>query len=83
MASEKVLVIIEVQGGCVQEVTCGDFVDVRIIDYDNDPAHVCPECGCEDAEPDMSTAEDRWICVQCSHNYEAEEAEYEEDQDDG
>lgn len=79
MSSEKVLVIIEVEGGTVQEVTCGDFVDVRIIDYDNDLVHVCPQCGCEDATPDMTTVEARWICDDCGFNYEDEEEDKDED----
>lgn len=80
MSNEKVLVIIEVYGGSVQEVTRGDFVDVRIIDYDNDLVHVCPQCGCEYTKADKTTVEDRWICDDCGFNYEVEEDEEEEDE---
>jgi hypothetical protein len=35
MAQEKVRVVIEVLGGCVQAVYAGDFVEVVLVDWDN------------------------------------------------
>ena len=60
MAQEKVKVVIYVEGGVVQHVECGDFVEVEIIDYDNESEEisgdeyaarcVCNPEGWEDSE---------------------------------
>ena len=37
MAQERVRILIEVNGGLVQEIHAPDFVDVQIVDYDTVP----------------------------------------------
>lgn len=36
MAQEKVQVVVEVRGGCVQAIYAGNFVEVVVVDWDND-----------------------------------------------
>lgn len=72
MSSEKVLVIIEMDGTFI-DLTAGDFVDVRVINWAairGDGGLRCPECGHDEAEPDMTTASDVWICDACDHKFE-------------
>lgn len=72
MSSEKVLVIVEMDGTFLG-VTAGDFVDVRVINWAairEEGGLWCPECGHEWAEPDTTTASDVWTCVQCKATFE-------------
>lgn len=72
MSSEKVLVIIEMDGTFL-EATAGDFVDVRVINWAairEEGGICCPECGHDEAEPDMTTASDVWICNRCGTSFD-------------
>lgn len=72
MSSEKVLVIIEMDGTFLQ-ATAGDFVDVRVINWAairEEGGLRCPECASDEAEPDMTTASDVWICHRCGHSFD-------------
>ena len=72
MSSEKVLVIIEMDGTFLG-ATAGDFVDVRVINWAmirEEGGICCPKCGHDEAEPDMTTASDIWICDRCGHSFD-------------
>lgn len=72
MSSEKVLVIVEMDGTFL-EATAGDFVDVRVINWAairEEGGLRCPECGSEEAAPDMTTASDVWICDRCGTSFD-------------
>ena len=52
MSQEKVRVTIYVEGGVVQHVECPSFVDVKIVDFDNEDS----DTGCL---PPCELTEDR------------------------
>ena len=72
MSSEKVLVIVEMDGTFI-DLTAGDFVDFRVINWAairEEGGLRCPKCRSEEAQPDLTTASDVWICDRCGHSFD-------------
>jgi len=67
------LVVVEVKGGCVQNTTAPDGIDVWVVDWDNLEGQIeCPNCGDDSLYADASEI-DRYICNTCGHSFHWEE----------